>query len=59
MIFIDTAGALMYEAVDQEVGMNESKYNFGEIDLVIQMIKELIEMGMPEAEIGVITPYSA
>lgn len=35
LIFIDTAGALMYEAVDQEVGKNESKYNFGEVDLVI------------------------
>ena len=32
----------MYEAVDQEVGKNESKYNVGEVDLVIQMIKELI-----------------
>ena len=59
LIFIDTAGALMYEAVDQEVGRNESKYNYGEIDLVIQMIKELIEAGLPEREIGVITPYSA
>ena len=49
----------MYEAVDQEVGRNESKYNYGEIDLVIQMIKELIEAGLPEREIGVITPYSA
>ena len=35
LIFIDTAGSLMYEAVDQEVGKNESKYNLGEVDLVI------------------------
>ena len=49
----------MYEAVDQEVGKNESKYNVGEVDLVIQMIKELISVNLPEKEIGVITPYSA
>ena len=59
LIFIDTAGALMYEAVDQEVGKNESKYNFGEVDLVVQMIKELLAASLPEREIGVITPYSA
>lgn len=41
------------------MGRNESKYNFGEVDLVIQMIKELMEAGLPEKEIGVITPYSA
>ena len=49
----------MYEAVDEEVGMNESKYNYGEVDIVIQMIKELLAINMPENEIGVITPYSA
>ena len=49
----------MYEAVDQEVGKNESKYNFGEVDLVVQMIKELLATSLPEREIGVITPYSA
>lgn len=59
LIFIDTAGALMYEAVDQEIGKNESKYNLGEVDLVIQMIKELVEAGLPEKEIGIISPYSA
>ena len=49
----------MYEAVDQEIGKNESKYNLGEVDLVIQMVKELIEAGLPEKEIGIISPYSA
>lgn len=49
----------MYEAVDQEVGKNESKYNFGEVDLVIQMIKELLDANLTESAIGVITPYSA
>ena len=49
----------MYEAVDQEVGKNESKYNVGEVDLVIQMIKELMSVNLQEKEIGVITPYSA
>ena len=59
LIYIDTAGSLMYEAVDQEIGKNESKYNVGEVDLVIQMIKELISVNLQEKEIGVITPYSA
>ena len=59
LVFIDTAGSLMYEEVDQEVGKHESKFNFGEVDLVIQMIKELITIGTPEKSIGVITPYSA
>ena len=35
LVFIDTAGSLMYEAVEEEVGKNESKYNLGEVDLVI------------------------
>lgn len=59
LVYIDTAGALMYEAVDQDIGRRESKYNYGEVDLVIQMIKELAELGIKEESIGVITPYSA
>ena len=59
LLFIDTAGALMYEGVDTDSGANESKYNYGEVDLVIQTIKELLEIGLAEADIGVITPYSA
>ena len=39
---IDTAGTLMYEAIDSE-NENESKLNLGESDLVIQVIKELVD----------------
>ena len=35
LLFIDTAGALMYEAVDADAGQHESKYNYGEVDLVV------------------------
>ena len=59
VMFIDTAGSLMYEGVDTDTGANESKYNYGEVDLVIATIKELLEIGLKEAHIGVITPYSA
>ena len=41
LLFIDTAGALMFEGIDTEVGVNESKYNFGEVDLVLNVMKEL------------------
>lgn len=34
LMFVDTAGALMYESVDEE-SYNESKYNGGECDLVV------------------------
>ena len=59
LLFIDTAGSLMYEGIETEVGVNESKYNFGEVDLVIHVMKELFEIGLNESQIGVITPYSA
>jgi len=49
----------MYEAVDKEIGQNESKYNLGEADLVLQIIKELLAAEVREKDIGVITPYSA
>ena len=49
----------MYEGIETEVGVNESKYNFGEVDLVIHVMKELFEYGLNESQIGVITPYSA
>lgn len=45
LMFVDTAGALMYEGVDEE-GENESKYNNGECDLVMQVLKELVLYGV-------------
>ena len=48
----------MYEGIDEQ-SENESKYNYGECDLVIQLLKELIELGVKKQDIGVITPYNA
>jgi hypothetical protein len=59
LLMIDTAGALMYEAVEEDQSVTESKYNFGEVDLVLQAIKELLDSGVKEPHIGVISPYSA
>ena len=58
LLMIDTAGSLMYEEVDAE-SISESKYNYGEADLVLQMVNELREAGLLEEAIGVISPYSA
>lgn len=48
----------MYEGVDVQSD-NESKYNNGECDLVLQVIKELLDNGVRAEDIGVITPYNA
>ena len=58
LMFLDTAGSLMYEGIDEESD-NDSKYNNGECDLVIQVLKELLSYGVQKSDIGVITPYSA
>lgn len=58
LLFIDTVGALMYEEIDAE-SVNESKYNFGECDLVLSVVNELRAAGLGEDSIGVISPYSA
>ena len=60
LMIIDTAGALMHEAVEESAsGISESKSNVGEADIAIQIIKELKAQGMDESSIGVISPYSA
>lgn len=59
LLYIDTAGALMYEAVEADQKITESKYNFGEVDLVIQVVLELLQTGVHEKHIGIISPYSA
>ena len=58
LMFLDTAGSLMYEGIDEELEQ-DSKYNNGECDLVIQVLKELISYGVQKSDIGVITPYNA
>jgi superfamily I DNA and/or RNA helicase len=46
LLFIDTAGALMYEAVEEDQRVTESKLNLGEVDLVLQVVQELIDTGV-------------
>jgi len=58
LLLIDTAGALMYEGIDEE-SLHESKFNLGECDLVMSVIKELKAAGLLDKNIGVISPYKA
>lgn len=49
LIFIDTAGSLMHESVEESAhNLSESKSNVGEADLVMQMISELKQFGLDD-----------
>jgi len=54
--FIDTAGASYDEIVEPD---GESRLNPLEAELVIRKVQALLESGLPEADLAVITPYSA
>lgn len=54
LVFIDTAGCGLEETVEED----ESKSNAGEAELVVEHLRELVAAGVPEAAIGVITPYN-
>lgn len=54
--FIDTAGAGYEEAIESE---GESKFNAGEAGLVVRLVSDLLEAGVPPDHIGVIAPYAA
>ena len=58
LLLIDTAGAMMYEDIDED-SLHESKFNVGECDLVLSVIKELKAGGLLDKNIGVISPYKA
>jgi hypothetical protein len=47
LLFIDTAGSLMYEDIDAE-SIHESKLNVGECDLVVSVVEELREAGLTD-----------
>jgi ATP-dependent RNA/DNA helicase IGHMBP2 len=38
----------MYEAVEEDHKVTESKFNVGEVDLVLQVVKELLLTGAKE-----------
>ncbi|PVU85644.1 hypothetical protein BB559_006899 [Furculomyces boomerangus] len=71
LVFIDTVSGYDYmestESADLFEGKSKrslimdtnSKYNTGEADLVIEHVKLLIEAGVPQSDIAVISPYNA
>ncbi len=54
--FIDTAGASFDEELEPD---GESRLNRREADLVGHKVRQLIDAGLPAADIAVIAPYSA
>ena len=56
MFFIDSAGCDFQENPGDE---EDSKSNEGESDLVVAHVTNLIEAGIREQDIAIITPYSA
>jgi ATP-dependent RNA/DNA helicase IGHMBP2 len=55
VLLIDTSGC----GLGEEEGEGGSVRNFGEAKLVLQHVARLVAAGVPEKEIGVITPYNA
>ena len=53
---VDTTGLEMFERQDEE---NLSYSNDGESEAVVKHIRDLLDLGLREEDIGVITPYSA
>ena len=56
VLWIDTAG---YDAEEAKDSLSHSLYNLCEVQLVEQVVKSLVEQGIPIGDIGVIAPYSA
>jgi ATP-dependent RNA/DNA helicase IGHMBP2 len=54
LLLLDTAGCNMYES-ENAAG---SRFNEGEAQLVVQHVRKLIEMGVQQDQIAVITPYN-
>lgn len=54
--FIDTAGAEFDEEIESD---GESKFNAKEADLILRLVDDLIDSGVPPEQIGVIAPYAA
>ncbi len=62
VIFIDTAGAAMYERAPEgrQGGFGaESKANENEAQLCVGYVDELVEAGVPTAAIALVSPYNA
>ena len=60
LMYIDTEGCQIGENIEKDSSdISKSKFNLGEADLVSAVCKELIEQGLKNEHIGVITPYNA
>lgn len=55
LVYIDTAGHDLIEIQDDE----ESKFNDGEIHLVLEYLEKLVKAGVRAEDVVVISPYSA
>ena len=55
LLFIDTAGCFMYELKPES---EESKGNEYEAQLVVSHVEALLNAGVKEESIGIITPYN-
>lgn len=56
LFMVDTSYCKMFEGVQEDSG---SKFNLGEASLVGVLVEKLKALGIQDADIGVITPYSA
>ena len=54
LLLIDTAGCDMFESINA----SGSRFNEGEAAIVEQHVKNLIEIGLKQEEIAIITPYN-
>ncbi len=67
IVFFDTAGLEMFERLEGDgegapqsgsIG-DSSRYNENEAQIVVDWVKKLVELGVPPAEIAIVTPYQA
>jgi hypothetical protein len=54
LLLLDTAGCAMYESTNAA----GSRYNLGEVQLVMNHVRTLLGMGIAAEQIAVITPYN-
>jgi len=62
LVFIDTAFCDLEESVEDEDELGQSpgsRFNRGEAIIVAKYVTKLLDAGMPESELAVITPYNA
>ena len=56
VLMIDTAGC---DFEEEEDARGASKWNDGEVGIVVQHVERLLDTGVPPRDVAVITPYSA